>query len=173
VLGYVRDHRSHSFEEIKNIASQLRSAQWKQDLQTALSDVEEKLRVLSSKKVTFCDKIKSVENEICEEADKKIQLIENHKRILISSLQSIKTHHERELNKVDSELTRAKTLLTKFKDSCDELLKTGSDVDICRENKSICRKTEDGRTGEHEGFEREFQEVRCNKRHLFYFQCDV
>ena len=47
MLCYVRDHRSHSFEEIKNIASQLRSAQWKQDLQTALSDVEEKLRVLS------------------------------------------------------------------------------------------------------------------------------
>ena len=44
---------------------------------------------------------------------------------------------------MDSELTRAKTLLTKFKDSCDELLKTGSDVDICRENKSICRKTEE------------------------------
>jgi hypothetical protein len=125
------------------------------------------------RKITSFDNIKSVENEICEEADKKTQLIENHKRILISSLQSIKTHHERELDKVDSELTRAKTLLTKFKDSCDELLKTGSDVDICRENKSICRKTEDGRTGEHEGFEREFQEVRCNKRHLFYFQCDV
>ena len=52
----VLDHRSHRCEEIKNMASQLRSAQWKQDLQTALSDVEEKLRVLSFKKVTFLTK---------------------------------------------------------------------------------------------------------------------
>ena len=98
---------------------------------------------MTLKKITSFDNIKSVENEVCEETDKKTQLIENHKRILISSLQSIKTHLERELDKVDSELTRAKTLLTNFKDSCDELLKTGSDVDICRENKSICRKTEE------------------------------
>ena len=87
--------------------------------------------------------MKMVENEICEEADKKIQLIMNHRRKLISSLRNIKTQHEREIDKVNQELTQAKALLSTFEDYCDELLKKGSDVDICREKNCLCKKTEE------------------------------
>jgi RING-type zinc-finger len=62
---------------------------------------------------------------------------------LISSLQKIKTHHEQEIDKVNQKLTQAEALLSTFRDYCEERLKKGSDVDICRERNSLCRKTEE------------------------------
>ncbi len=137
------DHRLHNCEETKKIANQFRSGKWKQDLQTALSKVNEKLEVLNSRKLSFFDQIKSVEKVICEEADKKIQLIKNHKQKLVSLLHKIKSSHEQEIDVVSQELTEAKALLSSFTDYCDELLKKGSDVDICREKNSLCRRTEE------------------------------
>ena len=47
------------------------------------------------------------------------------------------------MDKVNQELKQAKVLLSTFKDHCDELLKTGSDVEICREKNSLCIKAEE------------------------------
>ena len=52
-----------------------------------------KFAIMISSKLTFYGQLQSVENEVREEADKKLQLIKNHKQKLVSLSYTSKTSH--------------------------------------------------------------------------------
>ena len=61
----------------EGIVNHFRSEIWKQDLQTAFSGTNGKFEILISRKLSFYGQLQSVENEVCEEADRKTEQIKN------------------------------------------------------------------------------------------------
>ena len=141
------DHRSHRCEEITKIADEFRIGKLKKELQVAKSCVDDEIGVLNHRKLSFSDQTKNVASEICKEADRRIKMfhtqVETEKQKLITELHGIKINYEQEITNLAQEFSQAKSLLTRLTNYCDQLMKNGSDVDMCRESANLSRRTDE------------------------------
>jgi len=133
VSCFVESHRTHDCKDVNTVEGKFRkmirsSADKISTLAGELLAKKEK----SKGKEDFLTRIAERENEILQRSNVLKEMIDEHAKSLLSSLDDMKNRRLKEMQAREDELDRHLIIVESFKRYCNKLISKGSASDICR-----------------------------------------
>src|SRR6218665_1542174 len=143
VSCFVESHKAHDCKDVNTVEEEFRqmiksSADQMSTLATELLAKKEK----SESKEDFLTKIAVREKAILERRNELKEMIDQHAKLLLSSLDEIKNRRLKEIQAREDELDIQIMIVESSKRYCDELSLNGSASDVCRGKDEILLRAE-------------------------------
>jgi len=145
MMCHIEDHNTHKCSAAAKVAGDFRVS-LTHDLQSmtaAVQRFDEQMKTLKSYRNVFVDRVKNVEREICERAERLKAMIDDEKQKLLADLCEIHANHEKQMDSLAQEITQVKSLLESLNKYCAELVKNGTASDVIREASNLHRRSEE------------------------------
>ena len=144
VSCFVESHRTNDCKDVDTVEEEFRKAikcnvHRTSTLAKELVDRKEK----SQSKDDFLKKMAEREKEILRRSEELKELIDEHTKSLLSSLDEIKNQHLKDMQTEEDELDRRFTVLESYSRYCDELRSKGSAGDVCRNKDELLRRADE------------------------------
>jgi len=143
-LCYIQDHKAHKGAEVTEIESEFRAglARDVESVTTSMHKLDEKLKVVQSKRTSLREQVTKVETEISERADRLKKDIDVGKQKLVADLYELQACLEKQMDHLVEEIAQCMCLLEGLNKYTNELLKRGTACDVARHAESIHRRSE-------------------------------
>src|SRR6218665_2016485 len=143
VSCFVENHKTHDCKDVNTVEEEFRqmiksSADQISMLAAELLAKKEK----SESKDALLTKIAEREKEILQRSNELKEMIDEHAKSLLSSLDKMKNRRLKEMQAREDELDRHLIIVESFKRYCDELISKGSASDVCRSKDELLLRAE-------------------------------
>ena len=134
ILCYIRGHNSHKCSDVKDVADDLATQLTAnaEGIKAKIEDCKSMLKTISNEGRVLIDKAKETEKAVNEKADKLKQLIDQHRKEVLTKLTAAKTRQLKENENVKQELERQIVIMESFIRYSGELKQKGTACDIAR-----------------------------------------
>ena len=135
MICYFALHKQHDCSDMNDVVEKFRSLMLTDisSLRDVAGILRKMLTSIEQQKQNFTEAVGETEVEICEEAEKKKQLIERNKQTLLDELTTKQRHVVKRFDNLSHEVAQHLSLVDNLKNYTDELSRTGAGTDIAQE----------------------------------------
>src|SRR6218665_1290176 len=143
VSCFVESHKTHDCKDVNTVEDEFR--QMIKSSADKMSTLAGELLVKKEKSESndaLLTKIAEREKEILQRSNELKEMIDQHAKSLLSSLDKMKNRRLKEIQAREDEMDRNLLILESFKRYCDELISKGSASDVCRSKDEVLLRAE-------------------------------
>ena len=132
VLCHVECHNGHKCSSINKVSDEFKIDMTKNlgKLSETEDQYKKAMKQLDTEQTQFINQVNAAEDEVCKEAERLKQLIEQHKKTLLEQLSEVKKNRQKEIETVRLELTQNVAMVESFKRYVKEIIGKGTASDV-------------------------------------------